>query len=167
MSIRPFGRLRVGNSAPTPSALKVGELVASRQGVLYLGVGTGTGAPATSVVSFSGASTATGSLPEPGGVIYSDEQATSGATYIMLAAPVPLTITHVSTKTGSGTCTVQLKSGIQDLGSAVTASSTVSRVTLEGSSVTRRVVAGEPLQLQVSNATDLTSLIVQVDWLEG
>lgn len=165
MTIRPFGRLRVGNGAPAASSLRVGELVASRQGVLYLGVGDVTGGTATSVATFTGAGLA--AQQERGGVVYSDETAQSGTTYLLLAAPVNLTLTHVSAVTGAGTCLVQLSSGGTAIGQAVSASSTLSRQQLVGTSVSRLVAEGRPIQLTVSNASNLTSLIVQVEWLEG
>lgn len=165
MSIRPFGRLRVGNGEPAASSLRVGELVASRQGVLYLGVGTVAGGTATSVVTFGG--TGLSVAQEKGSVVYSDETAQSGTTYLLLAAPVNLTLTHVSAVTGAGTCLVQLSSQGTAIGQAVSASSTLSRQLLAGSSVSRRVEEGQSIQLTVSNANNLTSLIVQVEWLEG
>jgi len=169
MTIRAFGRLRVGNSTPlisptAPNALKVGELVASRQGTLYLGIGIGTGTNATGYVTYGGTG-ATVPTQELGGLIYSDEQAQSGSTYLMLAAPTTLTLQRLITKTGAGTCNVEIRSGSTSYLTAL-ATNSINTRTFPGTVVGRQVQAGQPLEIVVSTATNLTSLIVQVDWTE-
>jgi len=173
MTIRAFGRLRTNTGAPLVSAtnenaIKTGELVASLAGKLYLGVGP-QGGNATQVYVFEPSSSASGIAPtqELGGLIYSDESATSGETYVMLSVPTTLTLTRIAAKTGSGTCTVALKSGSTTYSPSLSATSTIGSLTMPGNELSRRVPQGQPLQLVVSNSNDLTSLIVQVDWLEG
>ena len=171
MTIRAFGRLRVGNGTPVVSpaatnAIKTGELVASRQGKLYLGIGAGTGTNATSIVEFSGTNTLSPTT-ELGGLIYSDEDARSGSTYLLLSAPTTLTLVGMSHKTGAGTCSVQVRSGGTTYAPTASVTNAIGRTTFTGTVVGRQVQRGQPIELVISNANDLSSLIVQLDWLEG
>lgn len=172
MTIRAFGRLRVANAAPiiNPSlatALKVGEIVASRQGALYLGIGSGTGTNATSYVTFTG-SGETSQQQEIGGLIYSDEAAQNGATLLLPRAPTTLTLASLTHRVGVGSCIVQVRTATRTFGPTASVGGTLTTTTLAGSVVDRRVQAGEYVELVVSAATNpLTGLIVQLDWLEG
>lgn len=166
MTIRMFGRLRVGNAEPLVSSLKVGELVASRQGTLYLGIGDASGSAATSVVSFSGTGP-TMQSQEIGGLIYSDETANAGTQIVMLSAPTTLTLTSMTHRTGSGSCSLQLRSGSTTYQPTATATTAITRTEITGTSLQRRVQQGQPIELVVGSTSNLTSLIVQLDWLEG
>ena len=172
MSIRAFGRLRTNTGAPLVSptnanAIKTGELVASLAGKLYLGVGP-PGGNATQVYTFEPTgSSGSEAEREAGGIVYSDESAQSGETYLLLAAPVRLTLTSIAARTGAGTCSLAIKSGGTTYAPTVTATNSIATTTIAGNELARRVEAGQPLVLAISNATNLTSLIVQVSWLEG
>lgn len=167
MNIRR-SRLRYGLGQPAPGALKLGELaVQFGGGTPTLWIGTPGPGGQTGLARFDGVQTSGDVLvKERGGLVYADEQQSSGTTVLLLRTPVRFTLERVSAKTGSGTCEIVIVAG----------GTTYSQQTLSATSTTTDVVfpedapkiaAGSQIAMTVSNAVDLTSLVVQLDWLEG
>jgi len=157
-------RLRYGGSSPKPGALAVGELaVQFGGGQPTLWVGT----PSGGLASFSGVQEAGQIIQqERGGLVYADEQQSSGTTVLLLRTPVRFTLERLSAKTGSGTCDiVVVANGYTYDVQALAATPGTSDVTFDQDAP--EIPAGAQIAMTVSNAVDLTSLVVQLDWLEG
>jgi len=164
MNIRR-NRLRYGGNQPQPGALAVGELaVQFGGGQPTLWVGT----PGNGLGSFSGVQEAGQALQqERGGLVYADEQQSSGTTVLLLRTPVRFTLERLSAKTGSGTCDIKIvANGFTYETQTLSASGGTSNVTFDAETAPP-IPAGSEILMTVSNAVDLTSLVVQLDWLEG
>ena len=157
-------RLRYGGNQPKPGALAVGELaVQFGGGQPTLWVGT----PSGGLASFSGVQEAGQALQqERGGLVYADEQQSSGTTVLLLRTPVRFTLERLSAKTGSGTCDIKVvANGYTYEPQTLSATSVTSDVTFDQDAP--EIPAGSQIAMTVSNAINLTSLVVQLDWLEG
>ena len=158
-------RLRYGGNQPLPGALAVGELaVQFGGGQPTLWVGT----PSGGLASFGGVQEAGEALQqERGGLVYADEQQSSGTTVLLLRTPVRFTLERLSAKTGSGTCEIMVvANGFTYELQTLSATSATSAVTFN-TETAPQIPAGSQIAMTVSNAVNLTSLVVQLDWLEG
>jgi len=158
-------RLRYGGGSPKPGALAIGELaVQFGDGVPTLWVGT----PGNGLASFSGVQEAGEALQqERGGLVYADEQQSSGTTVLLLRTPVRFTLERLSAKTGSGTCEIKIvANGFTYEEQTLSASGGTTDVLFDPET-SPQIPAGSQIAMTVSNAVDLTSLVVQLDWLEG
>lgn len=170
MAIRT-NRLRYGAAPPAQGALKLGELAVQFAGgnpVLWIGTPAGASGQ-TGLARFEGVQTAAGDIvsQERGGLVYADEQQTSGTTLLLLRTPVRFTLERLSAKTGSGTCDIVIvANGVTYSANTLSATSTISATEYDTESLTP-IPPGASIAMTVSNAVDLTSLVVQLDWLEG
>ena len=157
-------RLRYGGAQPNPGALRVGELaVQFGQGTPTLWVGT----PGNGLASFGGVQQSGQTLQqERGGLVYADEQQSSGTTVLLLRTPVRFTLERLSAKTGSGTCDIKVvANGYTYEPQTLSTTSGTSDVIFDQDAP--EIPAGSQIAMTVSNAINLTSLVVQLDWLEG
>jgi len=158
-------RLRYGGNQPQPGALAVGELaVQFGGGQPTLWVGT----PSNGLASFGGVQDAAQAIQqERGGLVYADEQQSIGTTVLLLRTPVRFTLERLSAKTGSGTCDIKIVSnGFTYEAQTLSASGGTSNILFDPET-SPTIPAGVQIAMTVSNAVDLTSLVVQLDWLEG
>jgi len=157
-------RLRYGGGSPKPGALAIGELaVQFGGGQPTLWVGT----PSGGLASFSGVQES-GQIvqQERGGLVYADEQQSSGTTVLLLRTPVRFTLERLSAKTGSGTCDIVIVAGgVTYEARSLSATPGTSDVVFNENDP--KIPAGSQIAMTVSNAVNLTSLVVQLDWLEG
>ena len=167
MNIRR-NRLRYGTDQPAPGALKLGELaVQFGGGSPTLWIGTPGPGGQTGLARFDGVQTSGDVVSkERGGLVYADEQQSSGTTVLLLRTPVRFTLERLSAKTGSGTCDiVVVANGYTYDAQALAATPGTTDVTFDQDAP--QIPAGSQIAMTVSNAVDLTSLVVQLDWLEG
>ena len=168
MNIRR-NRLRYGTDQPAPGALKMGELaVQFGGGSPTLWIGTPGPGGQTGLARFDGVQTSGDVLvKERGGLVYADEQQSSGTTVLLLRTPVRFTLERLSAKTGSGTCDIKIvANGFTYEAQTLSASGGTSEILFD-SETSPTIPAGAQIAMTVSNAVDLTSLVVQLDWLEG
>jgi len=167
MNIRR-NRLRYGTGRPAPGALRLGELaVQFGEGNPTLWIGTPGTQGQTGLARFDGASSS-GDLvaQERGGLVYADEQQSSGTTVLLLRTPVRFTLERLSAKTGSGTCDIVIVAGgVAYEARSLSATPGTSDVVFSENDP--KIPAGSQIAMTVSNAVNLTSLVVQLDWLEG
>lgn len=168
MNIRR-NRLRYGTARPKPGALRLGELaVQFGEGTPTLWIGTPGTQGQTGLARFDGVQTS-GDLvtQERGGLVYADEQQSSGTTVLLLRTPVRFTLERLSAKTGSGTCDIVIvANGFTYETQTLSASGGTSDVLFDPETAPA-IPAGSQIAMTVSNAVNLTSLVVQLDWLEG
>lgn len=126
------------------------------------------GTPSGGLASFSGVQEAGQALQqERGGLVYADEQQSSGTTVLLLRTPVRFTLERLSAKTGSGTCDIKIVSnGFAYETQTLSASGGTTDVLFDPENAPQ-IPAGSQIAMTVSNAVNLTSLVVQLDWLEG
>ena len=158
-------RLRYGGNQPQPGALAVGELaVQFGGGQPTLWVGT----PSNGLASFGGVQDAAPAIQqERGGLVYADEQQSIGTTVLLLRTPVRFTLDRLSAKTGSGTCSITIIGGAVTYNDyTLSASDSTSNVVFDPETAPK-IPAGSQISMTVSNSVNLTSLVVQLDWLEG
>lgn len=163
MTIRR-NRLRYGTGQPAPGALRLGEIaVQFGGGRPTLWVGT----PSGGLASFGGTQES-GQIvqQERGGLVYADEQQSSGTTVLLLRTPVRFTLERLSAKTGSGTCDIVIVAGgVTYEARSLSATPGIGDVVFNENDP--KIPAGSQIAMTVSNAVNLTSLVVQLDWLEG
>ena len=167
MNIRR-NRLRYGTDQPAPGALKLGELaVQFGGGSPTLWIGTPGPGGQTGLARFDGVQTSGDVLvKERGGLVYADEQQSSGTTVLLLRTPVRFTLERLSAKTGSGNCDIVIVAGgVTYDARSLSATPGTSEVVFDENDP--RIPAGSQIAMTVSNAVNLTSLVVQLDWLEG
>jgi len=167
MNIRR-NRLRYGTDQPAPGALKLGELaVQFGGGSPTLWIGTPGPGGQTGLARFDGVQTSGDVLvKERGGLVYADEQQSSGTTVLLLRTPVRFTLERLSAKTGSGTCEIVIVAGgVTYDARTLSATPGTSEVVFDENDP--QIPTGSQIAMTVSNAVDLTSLVVQLDWLEG
>lgn len=158
-------RLRYGGNQPQPGALAVGELaVQFGGGQPTLWVGT----PGNGLASFSGVQEAGQAVQqERGGLVYADEQQSIGTTVLLLRTPARFTLERLSAKTGGGTCDIVIVAGgVAYTDYTLSAAGFTTNVLFDPETAPK-VPAGSQIAMTVSNAVNLTSLVVQLDWLEG
>jgi len=155
-------RIRYGLGQPSGAALSRGELVVQTGGGqprLWVGLGGG------GLAKFDGSVVTAGSVEstERGGVLYNDEQHSSGTTVLLLRAPTKLTLRRLTAKTGSGTCNLNIVANSHTYPALSATSASSSLVYQDQPSIPE----GAIVSMQTSNATNLTAISVQLDWLEG
>jgi hypothetical protein len=165
MNIRR-NRLRYGFGPPVGTALERGELVVQTGGGqprLWVGLGGG------GLAKFDGSVETAGSVGsvERGGIVYADDQQSTGTTILLLRTPVQFTLDRLSAKTGSGTCSITIIGGAVTYNDyTLSASGSTSNVLFDPETAPK-IPAGSQISMTVSNSVNLTSLVVQLDWLEG